>query len=134
MSERFDADFFNVVDEVIGGATQIVQTIASVNDMNQRRNLETNLAFLDRKQQADLERELQATNNVNKRIEILVNAVSQIKSAQSSAILSSSIQAQALKKQAKLNREAQRERTLAIAIIGGSIVLFLGVLIIKKMR
>jgi len=106
---------------VVGAATGIASTISQVADAGKRRMIESNLAMLDTKQRADLERELQATNNVNARIQILVNAVSQIRSAQSSAILSSTIQA-----------KAKREQTLAFVILGGSVAILLGVILITR--
>jgi len=113
------------VDDIIAGSigavTQIASTVASIQDQNKRRQFEQNLALLDNKQRNDLEKQLQKTNNVNARIQILTNAVAQIRSAQSTALITSKVQA-----------KTQSERTLAIVVLGGAVVLIGAVLLLKK--
>lgn len=102
-------------------ASTVATTVSQIADANKRRQIESNLSLLDNKQRYDLEKKLQATNNVNQRIQILVGAVAQIRSAQSTAILSSTIQA-----------KAKKERTLAIVIVGGAIAVLLAVVLLKR--
>lgn len=110
----------------ISGSVQALATIATtvnqIQDVNKRREFEQNLSLLDNKQRNDLEKALQKTNSVNKRMEILFNAVANIRSSQTSAILSSTI-----------TSKAQRERTIAIAVVGGAIALLIAVILIKKL-
>lgn len=106
----------------ISAGTQIASTVAQINDINKRRNFEQNLAMLSNKQKNDLEIALQRTNNINARIEILSNAVAQIRSAQSTAILTTTIQ-----------ERSRRERTIALVVIGGALAILLGVVLIKKL-
>jgi hypothetical protein len=113
------------VDPILGSVealATVATTISQIQDTNKRREFEQNLAMLDNKQKLDLERALQKTNSVNKRMEILFNAVSQIRSAQTSSILSSTITA-----------KAQKERTLAIAVVGGAVAILIAVILIKKL-
>jgi hypothetical protein len=118
-----DINYNNIVgvDDAVGALTQIASTVASIQDQNKRRAFEQNLALLDNRQKMALEKELQSTNNVNKRLEILYNAVSNIRSAQTSAYITSSIQAR-----------VKRERTIAIVVVGGAIVLLIGVILYKR--
>ena len=105
----------------IGAGTQIAETVAKINDINKRRQFEQAFALLDNRQKQALENSLARTNDSNKKLELLFNAVTQLKSAQSVA----SIQSKELSK-------TQRERTMAIVIIGGSIVLLAGLYILTK--
>ena len=109
----------------VGAATAIGGTVAQITDAKKRRDFEQKLAFLDLDQRAKLERELQATSSANKRIEILTNAVATIRAAQSSAILSSTITSKALAK-------SKSETTMAIAIVGGAVVILGAIALIKK--
>jgi len=120
-------EYLNVagVDDLItagiGAGTQIAETVAKINDINKRRQFEQAFALLDNRQKQALENSLARTNDSNKKLELLFNAVTSLKSAQSVA----SIQSKELAK-------TQRERTLAIVIIGGSIVLLAGLYILTK--
>ena len=120
-------EYLNVagVDDLItagiGAGTQIAETVAKINDINKRRQFEQAFALLDNRQKQALENSLARTNDSNKKLELLFNAVTQLKSAQSVA----SIQSKELSK-------TQRERTMAIVIIGGSIVLLAGLYILTK--
>ena len=120
-------EYLNVagVDDLItagiGAGTQIAETVAKINDINKRRQFEQAFALLDNRQKQALENSLARTNDRNKKLELLFNAVTSLKSAQSVA----SIQSKELAK-------TQRERTLAIVIIGGSIVLLAGLYILTK--
>lgn len=105
--------------------SSLVSAGADVVDKKKRREAEANLALMDSKQRAALERELQRTTSLDKRREILANAFSSIKAAQSSAILSSTIQSRALAK-------SKRETNTAIIIIGGAIAILVAIVIIKK--
>jgi hypothetical protein len=109
----------------VGGATGIASTVAQVTDAKKRREFEQKFAFLDARQRAALERELQSTNNSNEKLKILSNAAANIRSAQSSAILSSQITSKALAK-------SSSDRTLAIAVIGGAAIILGAIVLIKK--
>ena len=109
----------------VQAAAAVAGVIADIADKQKRREAEQNLALMDVKQRAALERELQRTTSLDKRREILANAFSSIKAAQSSAILSSTIQSRALAK-------SKRETNTAIIIIGGAIAVLVAIVIIKK--
>ena len=123
-----DNNYANVVEPisatvgaVVGAGTQVAETVAKISDMKKRREFEQAYALLDNRQKQALEKSLARTNDGNKKIELLFNAVTSLKSAQSVA----SIQAKELAK-------TQRERTVAIVIIGGSIVLLAGLYLLTK--
>jgi len=117
-----DNNYANIVaTEIIGVGTQVAETVAKISDMKKRREFEQAYALLDNRQKQALEKSLARTNDGNKKIELLFNAVTSLKSAQSVA----SIQAKELAK-------TQRERTVAIVIIGGSIVLLAGLYLLTK--
>ena len=118
-------DFVNIVgvDDAINVASTIATTISSIQDQNKRRQFEQNLALLDNRQRMALEKDLQGTNNVNKRLEILYNAIANIRSAQSTALITSTIQA-----------KIKRERTIAFVVVGGAFLLLFSVILIKRMK
>jgi hypothetical protein len=116
-----DYNYANVVTDIIGVGTQVAQTIANVSDMKKRREFEQAFALLDNRQKQALENSLAKTNDSNKKLELLFNAVTTLKSAQSVA----SIQSKELAK-------SQRERTTAFIIIGGSIVFLAGLYLLTK--
>jgi hypothetical protein len=118
-----DNNYANVVPvgEIVGAGTQVAETVAKITDIKKRREFEQAFALLDNRQKLALENSLARTNDSNRKLELLFNAVTTLKSAQSVA----SIQSKELAK-------TQRERTLAIVIIGGSIVLLAGLYIITK--
>ena len=104
---------------------EAAKAIGEMVDAQKRREAEQNIALMDVKQRAALERELQRTTSLDKRREILANAFSSIKAAQTSAILSSTIQSRALAK-------SKRETNTAIIIIGGAVAILAAIVIIKK--
>jgi 3-dehydroquinate synthetase len=123
-----DDNYYNAVEPisvtvgaVVGAGTQVAQTIANISDMKKRREFEQAFALLDNRQKQALEKSLASTNNSNRKLELLFNAVTTLKSAQSVA----SIQAKELAK-------TQRERTTAIIILGGAIVFLAGLYILTK--
>lgn len=105
--------------------TGIASTVAQIKDAKSKLNLQTNLAFLDAQQKADLERELQATTSRDNRMAILINAVSNIRAAQTTSILSSTITSEAMAK-------SKQDTNTAIAVIGGSIALLVAIVILKR--
>jgi hypothetical protein len=109
----------------VQAAVAIGGLVADIADKQKRREAEQNIALMDVKQRAALERELQRTNSLDKRREILANAFSSIKAAQTSAILSSTIQSRALAK-------SKKETNTAIIIIGGAVAILAAIVIIKK--
>lgn len=111
----------DLVKAGIQAGTQIAETVAKINDINKRRQFEQAFALLDNRQKQALENALARTNDSNRKLELLFNAVTSLKSAQSVA----SIQSKELAK-------TQRERTTAIVIIGGSIVLLAGLYLLTK--
>ena len=116
-----DDNYSNIVTEVIGVGTQVAETIAKISDMKKRREFEQAFSLLDNRQKQALEKSLARTNDGNKKIELLFNAVTSLKSAQSVA----SIQSKELSK-------TQRERTNAIIILGGAIVFLAGLYLLTK--
>jgi hypothetical protein len=111
----------DIISAGIGAGTQIAETVAKISDMKKRREFEQAFSLLDNRQKQALEKSLAKTNDSNRKTELLFNAVTSLKSAQSVA----SIQSKELSK-------TQRERTMAIVIIGGSIVLLAGLYLLTK--
>ena len=117
-----DDNYSNIIaTEIIGVGTQVAETVAKISDMKKRREFEQAFALLDNRQKQALEKSLASTNDSNKKLELLFNAVTSLKSAQSVA----SIQSKELAK-------TQRERTNAIIILGGAIVFLAGLYILTK--
>jgi hypothetical protein len=105
----------------VGAATGIASAVGGIVDAKKRREFEKKLAFLDLNQRAALEKELRLTTNSEKRLEILSNAVSNIKAAQTTAIITS-----------KEISKSKSEQTLAIAVIGGAAIVLGAIALIKK--
>jgi len=109
----------------VSAVAAIAGTVGQIVDAKARRETEANLGLLDVNQRTALERELQRTTSLDNRLQILSNAISNVRASQSSAILSSTITSKALAK-------SKRETTTAIIIIGGAVALLIAVVIIKK--
>jgi ribosomal protein S13 len=77
-----DNKYANVVTDIIGVGTQVAQTIANVSDIKKRREFEQAFELLDNRQKQALENSLAKTNDSNKKLELLFNAVTTLKSAQ----------------------------------------------------
>jgi hypothetical protein len=107
---------------IIQAGQAIAETTASIHDKNQRRQVDRNLAFLSASQKDRLEKELLKTSNVNERIKILVDAITKIKSEQSTSLIQSTTLA-----------KTQKEKTLALVVLGGALLLLIGVVVIKKL-
>jgi hypothetical protein len=103
-----------VIASIVAG---LGQTAVSVLDASKKRQLETNLALLDNRQKNDLAKALASTEDKNRKMEILSSALLTINATKTNAVV-----------QAK----TQRERTLAIAVIGGAVVLLIALIILKK--
>ena len=103
-----------VIASIIAGLGQVgIEAVGS----NKKRQLETNLALLDNRQKNELAKALASTEDKNRKMEILSSALLSIKTAQNTAFIQS---------------KTQRERTLAIAVIGGAVVLLIAIIILKK--
>jgi hypothetical protein len=105
--------------------TSIWGTAASVKDAKVRANLEKDLALLNQQQANQLEINLQNTQSIDKRIEILSNSIANIKATQSGAVLSSTILAAEKTK-------ARKDVILTIVIFGGAIAILAAIVILKK--
>jgi len=105
----------------VGVGTQVAQTVASIQDMNKRRQFEQNLSMLDNQQRLDLEKALQRSTSLDNKMAILTNAISNIRSAQTTTILSSTI-----------NAKSKQEMTTAILLVGGAVAVLIGIVILKK--
>ena len=110
---------------VVAIGTGIATTLASIKDMKLKADIERNLGYLTLKQKNDLDKELVRTKDVNKRIEILTNAIATIRGSQTSSILSSTIITQQKTK-------SRSQTIMAISILGGAIVLFSTIYFLKK--
>ena len=110
---------------VVAIGTGIATTLASIKDMKLKADIERNLGYLTLKQKNDLDKELVRTQDVNKRIEILTNAIATIRGSQTSSILSSTIITQQKTK-------SRSQTIMAISILGGAIVLFGAIYFLKK--
>jgi hypothetical protein len=105
--------------------TAIWSTAAQIKDMKERANVEKNIALLNQKQADELNRELLRTQDINRRIEILTNAVANVRSAQTSTILSGAIN---LKDKA----QGRKDILLTVLVLGGAIAILVAIVIIKK--
>jgi hypothetical protein len=105
------------ISGAIGAVSAVAGTIGQIVDASKRRQIEANFNLLDASQKAQLERELQRTNDRSKRLEILYNSVASIRAAQSSSAI---------------QLKAQRERTLAFVVVGGAIVILIGIVLLKR--
>lgn len=105
----------------VGAITGIASTIAGIKNMNEQTNIQRNLGYLNAAQTKELEQKLQRTTSLDKRLEILANAASNVRAAQSSAILGSNI-----------NAKSRKETTTAILVVGGAIAILIAIVIIKK--
>jgi hypothetical protein len=103
---------------IVGALTGVAQAVGGIKNEAEKLQMEKNLSFLSAKQRNDLDKALLKTNDKNKQLEILYNAVANIKSAQSTATI---------------NTNVQRERTLALAVVGGAIVILIGIVLYKKL-
>ena len=113
------------VTTIVAIGTGIATTLASIKDMRLKRDIERNLGYLTQKQRNDLDKELIRTQDINKRIEILTNAIATIRGSQTSSILSSTIITQQKAK-------SRSQTIMAISILGGAIVLFGAIYYLKN--
>jgi 3-dehydroquinate synthetase len=108
------------------GAVAGVATAVSSGQQQKRKNLaELNLATLDARNQVDLQKALQKTDDQNAKAKIIADSVTQIKQAQATARIQANIQAKALQ------QEADKKNTIIITI-GGGVVLLGAILVLRK--
>jgi hypothetical protein len=107
--------------QAVGAVTSIASTVAQIQNAKEQTNIQRNLGYLDAAQRKELEQQLQRTTSLDKRLEILANAASNVRAAQSSAILGSTI-----------NAKSKKETTTAILVVGGAIAILIAIVIIKK--
>lgn len=119
------ADLSQAAESIAAIGTAIWSTAAQIKDMKERANVEKNIALLNQKQADELNRELLRTQDVNRRIEILTNAVANVRSAQTSTILSGAIN---LKDKA----QGRKDILLTVLVLGGAIAILVAIVIIKK--
>ena len=103
----------------IGSAA--AQTVGQLVDAKKRREFEQGLALLTTDQRAQLERELQRTTSVDKRIEIMANSLAQVRAAQSSTAI-----------KAKQEAQIKREITTAIVVVGSAALILIAVVLLKR--
>lgn len=106
---------------LISVGASIPATIGQLTDMKKRREFEQALSLLTFDQRAQLERELQRTTSVDKRLEILANSLAQVRSAQAATAI-------------KARQEAQlkREITTAIIVVGSAAIILIAVVLLKR--
>lgn len=119
------ANVSQAAESIAAIGTAIWSTAAQIKDMKERANVEKNIALLNQKQADELNRELLRTQDVNRRIEILTNAVANVRSAQTSTILSGAIN---LKDKA----QGRKDILLTVLVLGGAIAILVAIVIIKK--
>jgi hypothetical protein len=125
MTSQKVADVSQAAESIAAIGTAIWSTAAQIKDMKERANVEKNIALLNQKQADELNRELLRTQDVNRRIEILTNAVASVRSAQTSTILSGAIN---LKDKA----QGRKDILLTVLVLGGAIAILVAIVIIKK--
>ena len=109
----------------IQALTSIASTVAQIQDAKKKTDIQRNLGYLDEAQKLELENQLQRTNDINKKMEILINAVSNIRAAQTSSILSATITSRALSK-------SKQDTTTAFIVIGGAVAILIAIVLLKK--
>jgi hypothetical protein len=119
------ANVSQAAESIAAIGTAIWSTAAQIKDMKERANVEKNIALLNQKQADELNRELLRTQDVNRRIEILTNAVANVRSAQTSTILSGAIN---LKDKA----QGRKDILTTVLVLGGAIAILVAIVIIKK--
>ena len=119
------ANIAQAAESIAAIGTAIWSTAAQIKDMKERANVEKNIALLNQKQADELNRELLRTQDINRRIEILTNAVASVRSAQTSTILSGAIN---LKDKA----QGRKDILTTVLVLGGAIAILVAIVIIKK--
>lgn len=69
------------IDTVAQAGAVIAGTVAQINDINKRRNIEANLALLSDKQKIDLARQLADKQNALDKSNLLINSVLTLRTA-----------------------------------------------------
>jgi hypothetical protein len=125
MTSKKAADLSQAAETIAAIGTAIWSTAAQIKDMKERANVEKNIALLNQQQANELNKELLRTQDINRRIEILTNAVANVRSAQTSTILSGAIN---LKDKA----QGRKDIITTILVLGGAIAVLVAIVIIKK--
>ena len=125
MTSQKAADLSQAAETIAAIGTAIWSTAAQIKDMKERANVEKNIALLNQQQANELNKELLRTQDINRRIEILTNAVANVRSAQTSTILSGAIN---LKDKA----QGRKDIITTILVLGGAIAVLVAIVIIKK--
>lgn len=103
-------------------AGAIITAIGGVNDANQRRKFEQNLALLDADQQAALSKALMATNSETERLRILKDTLTNLQNRRIDILVA----------QYGLGEKQERTKTIIIASIMGVVALGIIAYIYKK--
>jgi hypothetical protein len=109
---------------IVGAVTGVISAISSGQQQKKALQAQLNLGQADARNKVDLEKALQRTNSDNTKIKIITDSIANIRSAQSSAIISATLTS----RQASADAE---KRNLVIVSVGGGIVL-VGALAVLK--
>jgi hypothetical protein len=113
---------------ILGGvqvATQVVGTIAQINDANKRRDFDFAIGRLSLDQQMALERDLSRAADATQRLAILTNAIAMIRTAETTG---------KLQNKGKAEEAKRKKEMLNIAlIVGGGIAAIFTVILLRKL-
>ena len=120
------ADVVGSVISVVGDvATGIITTSYAVKNEQQRQRLLEQIQYLDEKQASELENSLRALQTQDARLGYMMDFLSKVEGEKSANKIKSSIEKQNL-------GGVMGERKKIIMIFGGVILLFIGLVIVKK--
>lgn len=108
------------IDPVTSGvqaATAIAQTISAINDANKRRNYDFAIGRMSADRQMELNKQLQAAENLNQRLAILANAVAMVR---------------AQEVRSRIEGADAAERNKLILIVGGAFAVLITAFLIRK--
>ncbi len=109
----------------VGAVTGVATAISSGQQAKKKNLAQLNLGMLDARNQVDLQKALQKTEDQNAKAKIIADSVTQIKQAQATARIQATIQAKALAQQTE-------KRNTIIITIGGGVVLLGAILVLRK--
>jgi hypothetical protein len=106
----------NIAATAVGIGSTVAMTIAQVGDAKKRAQFQESLALLNANQQAELERVVQLSKDVNDRLKIITDAVAMIR-------------VQEVK--SKLEKPKDNNTKKVLLIIGGAFAILIGAVIVK---
>ena len=100
---------------VVSAGTQIASTVASIKDVNKRRDIEMAISRLSADDQRKLNQKIARVQSQNDRLNILAEEITKVQIEQ-------------------LKEKRKKETTTAIIIIGGSLVVLVAVFLLTRTK